>query len=178
MTTKTKKTPAENLETLTEAAEKVVETVAETSREAMETMAKAGSEAFAGAYDTTGKFSAEQMGKSSEMFDKTLEMGKQNLQTMTAVMTAMTSGMEAYNSRLMENWMGVAAAKMACYEKMMGAKTPQDVAAAQIDAVKKMTENTAAETMELNRIAVDTMTKVAAPMKARFEQVMETAAKP
>lgn len=177
MSAKTKKTQTESLETLTDAAEKVVETMAETSRDTLEAMSKVGSDAFADAYDKSAKFGADQMGKSSEIYEKTLEMGKQNLDTMTAVMSAMTTGMEAYNSRLMENWLGVTATKLACYEKMMSAKSPQDVAAAQMEAVKKITENTVSETLELNKIATDTMTKASAPMKARFEQVMETAAK-
>ena len=46
-----------------------------------------------------------------------------------------------------------------------------------MEAVKKITENAVAETVELNKIAADTMTKASAPMKARFEQVMESAVK-
>jgi len=173
MATKAKKTPAESL---TEAAEKVVEAVTETSRETFETMTRAGSGAMAEAYEKASKFGAEQVGKSSEVYETAVALGKRNLDTLNAVMSAMNEGIEAYNSRVVESWIGATTANMACYEKMMSAKTPQDAAAAQMETFSRLAETSVAEAIELNKLAAATVAKAAAPVKARLDEVFETVA--
>ena len=174
MTTRARKSTAD---TFAAAAEKSVEAMAEASREALETMIKAGTEATAGAYEKATAFGATQVGKSSEVYEKMTALGKQNLDTATAVMSAFTAGMEAYNSRLVGYWKEAASANMACFERVMGAKTPQDAAAAQMEGFSKIAERSVAEAVELNKIAADTVARATAPVKARFEEAFETVAR-
>ena len=174
MTTKGKKSTSDSFAAATE---KSVEVMAAASREAFETMFKVGTEAGAGAYEKATAFGATQLGKSSEVYEKFAALGKQNLDTGTAVMSAMTAGMEAYNTRLMGYWKDAASANMACFERMMAARTPQDAAAAQMEGISRMAERSVAEAVELNKIAADMVAKATAPVKARFEEAFETVAK-
>jgi len=172
---KGKKTPAESL---AEAAEKVVEAAAESSREAIETMTKAGAGAMADAFDKASLLGAGQFGKSSEAYETAVALGKRNLETVSAMMEAVNAGIEAYNSRVLDGWMSATTANLAAYEKMMGAKSPQDAAAVQMEAFSKLAERSVSEAVELNKIAVETMAKASAPVKARLDEAFETVAKP
>jgi hypothetical protein len=174
VTTKGRKSSADSFAAATE---KSVEAMAEASREAFETMIKAGTEASAGAYEKATAFGATQVGKSSEVYETMTALGKQNLDTATAVMSAVTAGMETYNTRLVGYWKEAVSANLACFEQVMAAKTPQDAAAAQMEGFSRMAERSVAEAVEFNRIAADTVAKATAPVRARFEEAFETAAK-
>ena len=174
MNTKTLKSTTE---TVAEVAEKAVEAVTEASREAAENVIKTGTETSADAYDKVVAFGYSQVGKASDAYENAASFGKKNLETLSSVANAVTTGMLAYNSHLIGYWKDTTTANIDYYEQLAAAKCPQDVATSQMDAYSKIAGRSVVEAVELNKIAVDSLTKTVAPVKERFEEAFAMATK-
>ena len=174
MTTKTKSNTAE---TAAKAAEEVMETVIKTGVQTFENVMKASADAANEGYEKATVYGAGQLDKTTDAYKTAADFGKQNVATMDAVTKVMTAGMEAYRTRLLDSWKDVAAFNMACFDKVMASKNPQEMATAQMEALVEVSQRSVADAIELNKIAVDTLTKATAPVKARVEEVVEEAVK-
>ena len=173
MTTKAKTTT----ESTAKAAEEVLETVIETGVQTFDNIMKASVDAATQGYEKATAYSASELGKTTETFKKVEEFGKQNVATMDAVTKALTAGMEAYRTRLLDSWKDVAAFNTACIDRVMASKDPQEIATAQMEALVEVSQRSVADAIELNKIALDTVTKASAPAKARAEEIVEMAVK-
>lgn len=174
MPTKTKTTSAE---TAAKAAEEVMETMMETGVQTFENVMKASADAATDGYEKATAYGASQLGKTTDAYKKAADFGKQNVATMDAVTQAMTSGMEAYRTRLLDSWKSAAAFNLAAFDKIVASKNPQEMASAQMEAFVEVSQQSVADAIELNKIALDTMAKVSAPVKTRVEEVVEVAVK-
>ena len=174
MTTKAKNTTAE---TAAKAAEDVMETVIKTGVQTFENVMKASTDAANEGYEKATVYGAGQLDKTTDAYKNAADFGKENVATMDAVTQVMTAGMEAYRTRLLDSWKDVAAFNMACFDKVMASKNPQEMATAQMEALVEVSQRSVADAIELNKIAVDTLTKATAPVKARVEEVVEVAVK-
>ena len=175
MTTKTRKTPDD---TGVKTAQEALDAMMATGRETMETMLKASVETATESYDKAVAFGKGQMETSAEGYKKAAAFGKENFDTFSAVAGALTAGFEAYNAEFAKAARTVTEHNVAYVNKVLAARTPQEFATLNMEAVTKGIDAAFAESVELNKIAADTMARCVGPVKARIDSAVVDFARP
>ena len=175
MTAKTRKTPDD---TGAKAATDTMEAMMATGRETMETMLKASVDAATEGYDKAAAFGKAHLETAADGYRKAATFGKENFDTFTAVAEAMTSGFEAYSAALVKGAKAATEENVAFVHKALSARTPQEFATLQMEAVTKGLDAALSQTAELNKIAADTMARSVGPVKARIDSAVVDFARP
>lgn len=166
MTTKNTKNSADQ-------ATKATKAVFEANQEVFENAMKSGSEAVNKMFEQAAAFTGQNSFDTKGAYDEAADFGRKNVEAFTAMASVMTAGFEAYNQKMVESFKNASAFNMACVEKAAAAKTPQDFAAVQMETAAEAMEQTVSNAMEMNKFAMDVVTKSVEPVKARMETVME-----
>lgn len=175
MTAKTRKTPDETGAKTTQDA---LEAMMATGRETMETVFKAAVEAATEGYDKTVAYSKGQMETAADGYKKAATVSKDNFETFSAVAEAMTAGFEAYSAELVKAAKSATEQNVSFVNKALTVKTPQELANLQMEVVTKGLDTAFAQTVELNKIAADTMARCVGPVKARIDSAVVDLARP
>jgi phasin family protein len=107
----------------------------------------------------------------------TQEAAKSAAQTVDAMRvsaTEMTAGMEAYGEKLAAFAKSAAAENVETIGRLFAAKTPQEFATVQIEALTHSVDRA----VELNKIAVDTYVKSTNSVRAQLDTAVATFVKP
>lgn len=175
MTTKTRKTPDE---TGTKTAPDALEAMMATGRETMETVLKATVEAATEGYDKAVAYGKGQMETAADGYKKAATFSKDNFETFSAVAEAATAGFEAYSAELVKAAKAATEQNVAFVNKAFAVKTPQELANLQMEAVTKGLDTAFARSVELNKIAAETMARCVGPVKARIDSAVVDFARP
>ena len=97
---------------------------------------------------------------------------------MSATATEMTAGMEAYGKKMAAFAKSAAAENVETIGRLFAAKTPQEFATVQIEALTRSVDRAVAQSVELNKIAVDTYVKSTKPIRAQLDTAVATFVKP
>jgi phasin family protein len=171
MTTKTMKDKGP--EAAAKAATETLEAMMAVGKQNAEAAVKASAEAAAEAFDTATGFGETSMKKSAEGYKAATKFGKDNIASMNAAASAMTTGMEAYGEKMAGYMKTVADENFEMAGKFMSAKTPEEFAALQIEAVSKSVDRVVNTSVEMNKIVSDMWMQSSAPMKERFDAAMQ-----
>jgi hypothetical protein len=174
MTVKTRKTTEEGAKT----AQDTFEAMFVTGRETLETVLKASVDAASEGYEKAVAFSKGQMETSGEGYRKAATVGKENFETFNAVAGAMTAGFEAYSTELVKAAKAMTEQNVALVNKVATARTAQDLASIQMEAMTKGLDAALAQTVEFNKIAAETMARCVGPVKARIDTAVVDFARP
>ena len=178
MTAKTRKTADETGTRTAHSAQDALEAMMATGRDTMETVLKATVDAATEGYDKAVAYGKGQMESSAEGYKKAASIGKDNFETFTAVASAMTAGYEAYSAGLAKAAKTATEENVAFVNKALAAKTPQEFAATQMEAATRGLDAAFAQTVELNKIAAETLARCVGPVKARIDSVVVDFARP
>ncbi len=88
--------------------------------------------------------------------------------------TAMTAGFEAYGKKMASFAKTAASENVETLGRLFAAKTPQEFAAAQVEAVTRSVDLAVEQSVELNKIATDTLVKSSAPIRSQVDAAVET----
>ncbi len=97
---------------------------------------------------------------------------------MSTTATEMTAGMEAYGKKMAAFAKTAAAENVETIGRLFAAKTPQEFATVQIEAMTRSVDRAVSQSVELNRIAVDTYVKSTKPVRTQFDTAVATFVKP
>lgn len=180
MTTKTKtgskpKTPVDEAN---EAAGEALEAMVSAGRDTFETMMKTGMDAYVEGYEKAVALGAGQVGNQNATYERATAMGKENIETATAVATAMRAGFEAMSHMFVENLKETTAFNVDYFTRLASAKSPQDFAAIQMEAATKTVDRAVADTVAFNKIAAETFTNTVTPVKMRLDKMVESVMRP
>jgi hypothetical protein len=175
MTTKARKT-ADEMGVKT--AQEALEAMMAAGRETMETVLKAGVDAATDSYEKAVAFGKGQMETTADGYKKAAAFGKENFETFSAVAGALTAGFEAYSAELAKVARTATEHNVAYINKALTARTPQDFATLHTETVTRSVDAALAGTVELNKIAADTMVRCAGPVKARIDTAVVDFARP
>ena len=146
-------------------------------KESAEAAIKAGTEAASEAFGTAAALGESQFRKSSEGYKAATRFGKENLASMNAVASALTAGMEAYGEKVAGYAKAATSDNLELMGRFMAAKSPEEVATLQMEALTRSIDRAVSQSVELNRIVADAWVRSAAPMKARFDAAMQAVSK-
>ncbi len=102
----------------------------------------------------------------------------QTVDAMSLAATEMTAGMEAYGKKMAAFAKTAAAENVEAMGRLFAAKTPQDFATVQIEALTRSVDRAVAQSVELNKIAVDTYVKSTKPVRAQLDTTVAAFVKP
>ncbi|MFQ5954468.1 MAG: phasin family protein [Kiloniellales bacterium] len=91
---------------------------------------------------------------------------------------AMTAGIKAYGKKLASYAKTAASENVETMGRLLAAKTPQEFAAVQIEALSRSVDLAVAQSVELNKIATDTFVKTTAPVRSQMDAAVEAFVKP
>ncbi len=97
---------------------------------------------------------------------------------MSTTATEMTAGMEAYGKKMAAFAKTAAAENVETMGRLFAAKTPQEFATVQIEALTHSVDRAVTQSVELNKIAVDTYVKSTKPIRAQLDTAVATLVKP
>ncbi len=97
---------------------------------------------------------------------------------MSATATEMTAGMEAYGKKMAAFAKTAAAENVETMDRLFAAKTPQEFATVQIEALTHSVDRAVTQSVELNKIAVDTYVKSTKPVRAQLDTAVAAFVKP
>lgn len=171
MTTKT--TKDKGPDAAAKAAAETLDAMMAAGKQNAEAAVKAGSEAAAEAFDTAASLGEAQMKKSAEGYKAATKFGKDNIASMNAVASAMTTGFEAYGEKVASYVKIAADENFEMAGKFMSAKTPEEFAALQIEAISKSVDRVVSHSVEMNKIVADMWMQSTAPVKERYDAAMQ-----
>jgi len=164
-------------EAAAKAAAEALDSMMAAGKETAEAALKAGSEAATDAFETAAAIGESQLKRSTEGYKAAATFGKDNIASMNAVAGAVTAGMEAYGETVARFAKTVANENLELMGRFMSAKTPEEVAALQMEAVTRSVDRAVSQTVELNRIVAETWMQSAAPVRQRMDAAMQAASK-
>lgn len=177
MTTKGKSRNTAGPDAAAMAAADALDTMMAAGRETAEAAVKAGTEAATEAYETAISLGDSQIRKSADGYKAATQFGKDNLTSVNAVASAVTSGMEAYGEQVASYTKTAASENLELINKLLAAKTPEEVAALQMEAVTRSVDRMVGQSIALNKIVAETWMQSAAPVKARMDAAMQAFSK-
>jgi phasin family protein len=177
MTTKGKAKDTAGPDAAAMAAAEAMDTMMAAGKETAEAAVKAGTEAATEAYEAAVSFGENQFRKSAEGYKTATAFGKENLASVNAVASAVTSGMEAYGEQVASYTKAAASENLELVNKLMSAKTPEELAALQMEAVTRSVDRMVGQSIALNKILAETWMQSAAPVKARMDAAMQAFSK-
>lgn len=101
-----------------------------------------------------------------------------SIDAMSVAAAEMTAGWEAYGKKVAAFAKTTAAENVETMGRLFAAKTPQEFATVQIEALTHSVDRAVAQSVELNKIAVDTYVKSTKPIRAQFDSAVATFVKP
>jgi len=100
------------------------------------------------------------------------------IDAMSEATAEMTAGMEAYGKKFAHFAKTAAAENVETMGRLFAARTPQEFATVQIEAMTRSVDRAVAQSVELNKIAVDTYVNSTKPMRAQFDTAVAAFVKP
>jgi hypothetical protein len=155
-----------------------VEAMAAVSKETFESLMSMGTKAASDGYKSASSFSKEQLDAGKIGYDKVAAFGKGNMDALSAASAATLSGVEAYYEEVVDYAKKAAAQNVDLMQKFFAVKTPQEFFDIQSEAMNLMLSSTISQGTKLSKMATETATKAAAPIKARVESNIDTFVKP
>lgn len=177
MATKTKDKETAAPEAAAQAAAETLDAMMAAGKETTEAAVKAGTDAAAEVFDNAVAMGESQLRKTSEGYKAASKLGKDNLASINAVASAVTAGMEAYGEQVASYAKTAAGENLELMGKFMSAKTPEELAALQMQAVTSSVDRAVSQSVALNRILAETWMQSAAPMKSRMDAAMQAFSK-
>ena len=102
----------------------------------------------------------------------------QTVDAMSVSATEVTAGMESYGQKMSAFAKSAAAENVETMGRLFAAKTPQEFATVQFEALTRSVDRAVAQSVELNKIAVDTYVKSTKPVRAQLDTAVATFLKP
>jgi phasin family protein len=147
-------------------------------KETFESVVAMSAQAAAEGYKNAAQFSKDQLEAAKTGYEKLATFGKGNLEAYSQASSAALSGLETYYEEFVGYSKKAVAQNVDLMQKISAIKTPQEMMELQLEALNAMFNGSITETTKLNKIAADTVTKVVAPIKDRFESNAEAFVKP
>jgi hypothetical protein len=154
------------------------ETVSSIGKETFESVVAMSAQAAAEGYKNAAQFSKDQLEATKAGYEKLAAFGKGNFEAYSAASSAALSGLETYYEELVGYSKKAVAMNIDMMQRFSTVKTPQEILELQSEAMNVLVNGSITETTKLNKIATDTVTKVVAPIKDRFEGNVEALVKP
>jgi phasin family protein len=152
--------------------------MASIGQETFETVVAMSAQAAAEGYKQAAQYGKDRLEATKTGYEKLATFGKGNLEAYSAASSAVLSGLETFYEEFVDYSKKAVAQNVDLMQRFTTAKTPQEMLELQFEAMNLMVNRSITETTKLNKIAADTVTKVAAPLKDRFEGNVEALVKP
>jgi len=155
-----------------------VEAMAAVGKETFESVMSMSTKAAADGYKSASAFGKDQLDAAKAGYDKFAAFGKGNFEAVSVASTAALSGVEAYYEEVVDYTKQATAQNVELMQKFFAVKTPQEFFDIQSEALNLMVSRSISESTKLSKLAADTLTKVASPLKARAEGNIDSYVKP
>ena len=155
-----------------------VESMAAVGKETFESLMGMSTKAASDGYKNASAFGKEQIDASKVGYDKAASFGKGNMEALSAASAAALSGVEAYYEEVVDYTTKATAQNVDLMQKFFAVKTPQEFFEIQSEALNLMLSRTVSQSTKLGKMAAETVTKVADPIKARVESNVNSFVKP
>ncbi len=147
-------------------------------KETFDSIMNMSTKAASEGYKTASAFGKEQLDASKVGYDKAAAFGKGNIEALSEASTAAVAGVETYYEEVVDYATKATAQNVDLMQKFFAVKSPQEFFDIQSAAMNQMISSSISEGTKLGKMAADTVTKIASPIKSRVESNVDTFVKP